>query len=202
MRMRGLRFSLAAALLALIATSGLPARSAEPTAPWGIDSLMLRLSEVKQSQAHFVERKYLKVLKAPLELSGTLTYTRPGRLEKRTLKPKAETLTVADDKLMLENPARNERRVLKLQDYPVLWGFVESIRATLDGDIKALERFYRVELEGGPAKWRLYLVPRDRKMNEVISLVRIDGSQARIDIIEVQEAGGDRSVMKIVEDAP
>jgi outer membrane lipoprotein-sorting protein len=202
MQMRGLRFSLAAAVLALIATSGYPAWSAEPAAPWGIDSLMLQLSAVKQSQAHFVERKYLKVLKAPLELSGTLTYTRPGRLEKRTLKPKPETLTVADDKLTLENPARNERRVLKLQDYPVLWGFVESIRATLGGDIKALERFYRVELEGGPAKWRLYLVPRERKMNEVISLVRIDGSQARIDIIEVQEAGGDRSVMKIVEDAP
>jgi len=163
---------------------------------------MLQLSEVKQSQAHFVERKYLKVLKAPLEFSGTLTYTRPGRVEKRTLKPKPETLTVADDKLTLENPERNERRVLKLQDYPVVWGFVESIRATLGGDIKALERFYRVELEGVPAKWRLYLVPRDRKMNEVISLVRIDGSQARIDIIEIQEPGGDRSVMKIVEDTP
>ena len=200
--MRGLRFSHAAAVLALIATSGFPARSAEPAAPWGIDSLMLQLSEVKQSQAHFVERKYLKVLKAPLEFSGTLTYTRPGRVEKRTLKPKPETLTVADDKLTLENPERSERRVLKLQDYPVVWGFVESIRATLGGDIKALERFYRVELEGAPAKWRLYLVPRDRKMNEVISLIRIDGSQARIDIIEIQEPGGDRSVMKIVEDTP
>jgi len=202
MRTCGLRFNFAAAVLALSAGSGYPAWPAEPAAPWGIDSLMLQLSAVKQSQAHFVERKYLKVLKAPLEFSGTLTYTRPGRLEKRTLKPKPETLTVADDKLTLENPARNERRVLKLQDYPVVWGFVESIRATLGGDIKALQRFYRVELEGVPAKWRLYLVPRDRKMNEVITLVRIDGSQARIDVIEIQEAGGDRSVMKIVEDAP
>lgn len=169
---------------------------------WGVEPLMRQLSEVKQSQARFVERKYLKVLNAPLELSGTLIYTRPGRLEKRTLKPKPETLTVVDDILTLENPARNERRVLKLQDYPVLWGFVESIRGTLGGDIKALERFYRVELEGGPAKWQLYLAPRDRKMNEVISLIRIDGSKARIDTIEVQEAGGDRSVMKIYEDRP
>ena len=169
---------------------------------WGVEPLMRQLSEVKQSQARFVERKYLRVLNAPLELSGTLIYTRPGRLEKRTLKPKPETLTVVDDILTLENPARNERRVLKLQDYPVLWGFVESIRGTLGGDIKALERFYRVELEGGPAKWQLYLAPRDRKMNEVISLIRIDGSKARIDTIEVQEAHGDRSVMKIYEDRP
>ena len=102
----------------------------------------------------------------------------------------------------MENPARNERRVLKLRDYPVLGGFIESVRATLGGDIKALERFYRVELEGGPAKWQLYLAPRDGKMNEVISLIRIDGSQARIDAIEVQETRGDRSVMKVYEARP
>jgi hypothetical protein len=201
MQMRGHNRSLAL-FLALTAASPCPAWSAEPAAQWGIEPLMQQLSEVAHSQARFVERKYLKVLTAPLELSGTLTYTRPGGLEKRTLKPKPETLTVVDDKLTLENPARNELRVLKLQDYPVLWGFVESIRGTLGGDIKALERFYRVELEGGPAKWQLYLAPRDRKMNEVISLIRIDGSQARIDTIEVQEARGDRSVMKIYEDLP
>jgi len=43
-------------------------------------------------------------------------------------------------------------------------------------------------------------VPIDRKMNEVVSLVRIDGSQARIKTIEIQETRGDRSVMKIYED--
>jgi outer membrane lipoprotein-sorting protein len=202
MQMRGSSSVLATFCLSLVVVSAYPAWSAEPAAQWGIERLMQQLSEVEHSRARFVERKYLKVLTAPLELSGTLTYTRPGGLEKRTLKPKPETLTVAGDKLTLENPARNERRVLKLQDYPVLWGFVESIRATLGGDIKALERFYRVELEGGPAKWQLYLAPRDRKMNEVISLIRIDGKQARIDTIEVQETHGDRSVMKMVEDVP
>ena len=193
---------LAAFFLVLTVICVSPVRSAQPAAQWGIERLMRQLSEVEHSQARFVERKYLKVLKAPLELSGTLTYTRPGRLEKRTLKPKPEILTVVDDKLTLESPGRNERRVLKLQDYPVLWGFIESVRATLGGDIRALERFYRVELEGGPAKWQLYLAPRDRRMNEVISLIRIDGSQARIETIEVQETRGDRSVTKIVEDDP
>lgn len=177
-----------------------PGAAAQAAAPWGIGPLMQQLSAVEHSQARFVERKYLRVLTEPLELSGTLTYTRPGQLEKRTLKPKPETLTVDGDRLVMENPARNERRVLRLQDYPVLWGFIESIRATLGGDIEALERFYRVELEGNPAQWRLFLVPRSRSMNEVISLIRIDGSQARIDRIEVQEARGDRSVMDIREE--
>jgi hypothetical protein len=148
----------------------------------------------------FVERKYLKVLKAPLELRGTLTYVAPGKLEKRTLSPKPETLTIEGDRLTIESAARNERRTLRLQAYPVLWAFVESIRSTLSGDIAALERFYRVELEGSRARWRLYLVPRDSEMRAVISLISIGGSRGRVERIEVQETRGDRSVMRIYEE--
>lgn len=169
---------------------------------WDVDELMRQLATVEHSQGRFVERKYLKVLKQPLEMSGTLSYTRPGQIEKRTLKPKPETLTVVGDTLTLDNSARKQHRVLKLQDYPVLWGFVESIRATLGGDLKALQRFYRVELEGDATRWRLFLAPNDSKMGEVISLIRIEGSQTRVDTIEMQEARGDRSVMKIYEESP
>jgi hypothetical protein len=191
---------LAVIFVMAMAKQCVPALAEQPADNWGVESLMQQLAQVEHSQARFVERKYLKVLKAPLEQSGTLSYTRPDRLEKRTLKPKLEILSVAGDKLTLENPSRKLHRELKLRDYPALWGLVESIRSTLGGDIKSLERFYRVELEGEAANWRLFLVPTDRKMNEVISLVRIDGNQARINTIEIQETRGDRSVMKIYED--
>ena len=170
-------------------------------AGWGVQQLMRELGAVKRSQSRFVERKYLKVLKAPLELRGTLTYVAPGNLVKRTLSPKPETLTVEGDRLTLESTARNGSRTLRLRDYPVLWAFVESIRSTLSGDIAALERFYRVELEGGRARWRLYLVPRDPDMRAVISLINIGGSRDRVERIEVQETRGDRSVTTIVEES-
>ena len=44
---------------------------------WGLDSLMQELASVQHSKAHFVERKYLKMLDRPLELSGTLEYRAP-----------------------------------------------------------------------------------------------------------------------------
>ncbi len=161
---------------------------------------MRDLSQVRSSKARFVERKYLKVLNTPLVIRGTLTYSAPGRLEKRTDSPRPETLTLDGDRLTIDNQARGESRSLRLQDYPVLRAFVESIRSTLSGDIQALERFYRVELEGGPARWRLYLVPRDKEMRTAISLIRIGGTRDRVDLIEVHEAGGDRSVMKVHEE--
>jgi Outer membrane lipoprotein carrier protein LolA-like len=169
--------------------------------PWGVQQLMRELGAVKRSQARFVERKYLKVLNAPLEVSGTLIYEAPGKLEKRTLGPKPEILLVDGDRLTIETGPDKKRRTLKLQDYPVLWAFVESIRSTLGGDIAALERFYRVELEGTRARWRLYLVPRDADMRAVISIINIGGSRDRADRIEVQETRGDRSVMTIAEES-
>lgn len=167
---------------------------------WDLRQLMQELGAVKRSQARFVERKYLKALNTPLELSGTLRYEAPGRLDKRTLKPKPEALVVDGDRLSIET-AGKPARTLRLQDYPVLWAFVESIRSTLNGDIAALERFYRVELEGSRARWQLYLVPHDPDMRAVISQIAIGGSRDRIERIEVQEARGDRTVTRIVEES-
>jgi hypothetical protein len=192
-------------LKALVLAAGLafavPTLSQDSGGAWDIGTLMRELSRVKRSEARFTERKYLRVLKAPLLSSGTLTFEAPGRLEKRTLKPKPENLLVDGDRAVMERPARNQRREVRLQDYPVLQGFIESIRGTLGGDIALLERFYKVELESGPGRWRLYLTPRSREMGQVISQIRIDGSNARIDTIEVLETGGNRSVMNIQEDA-
>jgi len=160
---------------------------------------MTELGQVQHATARFVERRYLKVLKSPLELSGTLSYDAPDRLVKRTLEPRPETLTVDGERLVIE--AQGRVRTLRLYDYPLAWAFVESFRATLKGDMAALGRFYRLALEGGPQRWQLSLTPRDPKMSALIESVLIDGRKGRINKIEIREAQGDRSVMTVVEDA-
>ena len=195
-------------LIWLLTTAITTAVAAEPQAtgdesssePWGVEQLMSELGRVQQAKARFVERKYLKVLKTPLETTGTLEYDAPDRLVKRTLEPKPETITVEGARLAIESRARS--RTLRLEDYPVLWAFVESFRSTLKGDLAALERFYRVTLEGGPQRWQLALTPRDPKMSALIESILIGGGRGRISRIEVREAQGDRSVMTVLEDAP
>jgi len=168
--------------------------------PWGVEQLMVELGQVQHSRARFVERKYLKLLKSPLELTGTLAYDAPNRVVKRTLEPKPETLTVEDDRLVIDSATRGRSRALRLDQYPVLWAFVESFRSTLKGDLAALERFYRVTLEGDAKRWQLTLVPRDPGMSALIKSILIAGSHGRIGRIEVQEAQGDRSVMTVYDD--
>lgn len=163
---------------------------------------MQDLGQVKAAEGRFVERKYLGILTAPLESSGTLTYIAPGRLEKHTLTPHDESLVLEHDQLTIESLQPKRRRTLRLQDYPVIWMFVESIRSTLAGDLALLRRFYEIALEGEERKWRLTLKPIDPKMQELIREIRIGGSRSRIDSVEFFESGGDRSVMTITRDVP
>jgi hypothetical protein len=194
---------LPAALLGI--ALGLPCGVAGETAPaadWGIEQLMQGLGQVKTATGRFVERKYLAILNSPLEFSGTLIYTAPDRLEKRIDLPKPETLVLEQDRFTIASPYPNQSRTLALNDYPVIRAFVESIRSTLAGDLRTLTRFYRINLEGDPDRWRLSLAPSEPAMQAVVREIRISGSKNRVGTIEVIEAQGDRSVTTISGEAP
>jgi hypothetical protein len=181
------------------ATTAAAAAEPAPDATWSVEQLMQRFAQVKSAKATFVERKHLRILDAPLELSGTLVYTAPGHLEKHTLKPKPESLVLEKDTLTFEDRTRNRRRTLRLQEYPVIWAFVESIRSTLAGDLQTLNRFYRIALEGSESDWRLTLDPREPGIQRMVSQIRIAGSRTQIRMIEIAETEGDRSVMTVTE---
>jgi outer membrane lipoprotein-sorting protein len=190
----------APALVALAAAALWP--SPAVAAEWGLEQLMHGFAQVKSSTARFVERKHVGILNAPLESSGTLVYAAPGRLEKHTLAPRAESLVLDGERLTLEDKAQGRKRTLGLQEVPVILAFVEGIRSTLAGDLSTLDRHYQVGFEGNERGWRLTLKPRAREMQDFVSEIRIAGSGSRIATIEIQEAEGDRSVMTITGDGP
>jgi outer membrane lipoprotein-sorting protein len=166
-----------------------------------LTELMQDLSQVKMARGRFVERKYLAILNTPLESSGTLVYTAPGRLEKHMLLPRRESLILDGDTLVIDDREARQRRSLVLQEHPAVWAFVESIRSTLAGDLRTLNRFYEVSLQGEASRWRLQLKPSDPAMRELASEIRISGSGTWVDLIEILGAGGDRSVMTVTRDA-
>ena len=164
-------------------------------AAWDVAQLMQGLAQNKSGRASFVETKYIALLDQPVESSGELLYTAPDRLEKRTLKPKPESLLIENGSLTIERGKR--RMVLRLQDYPELVAFTESIRGTLAGDTVALKRIYKLELEGSEERWTLTLRPIETRMMNVVQHIRIGGSRADVNSIEIEQADKDRSVMLI-----
>lgn len=164
-------------------------------ADWNVDQLMQSLARAKPGRASFVEKKYIAMLDRPIESSGELSYNAPDRLEKRTARPKPETMVVEGGVLVFERGTR--KHTVQLAEYPELAGFIDSIRGTLAGDRKALERAFRLKLEGTPERWTLLLLPTDAKMANTVHLIRIAGVRDNVRSIEVIQTDGDRSLMTI-----
>lgn len=162
---------------------------------WDIEQLMQSLAATRSGHASFVEIKSIAILEKPVESSGELFYSAPDRLEKRTLKPKTESILLDKDKLIVEQ--RGKKRVLALQNYPEVAAFIDSIRGTLAGDRKALERTYHLNLEGDEQSWNLVLLPIEDKMKKVVAKISIVGSGNVLQTIDILQADGDSSRMTI-----
>lgn len=164
---------------------------------WNVEQLMQSLAATRSGHASFVEIKSIAILDKPVESSGELFYTAPDYLEKRTLKPKTESMVLDKDKLIVEQ--RGKKRTLSLQNYPEVAAFVNSIRGTLAGDRKALERTYALDLAGGEKDWNLTLLPIEDKLKKVVAKISITGSGNVMQMIDILQADGDSSRMTITQ---
>ena len=164
-------------------------------ADWDVEQLMQMLAQTRSGHVRFVETKTIAMLDKPVESSGELFYKAPDHLEKRTLKPKPETMVL--DQGLLQVERGRQKHSLRMQDYPELAAFIDSIRGTLAGDRQALERNFRLSLDGSRQNWNLRLVPANDKMLAVVKRIDIAGEKEIVKRIEISQADGDSSLMLI-----
>ena len=183
-----------AAPAAVVPAAAAAAERPADTQP-ALDELMRLLAARRHGHVRFTEVHVLAMLEHPLQSSGELTYDAPDWLEKRTLKPRPETLVLAGGVLSIHRGERT--RTLELAQHPELAPWVESIRATLAGDRAALERYFQVDFSGSLAHWSLLLVPKDPARAQTIAQIRITGDGAALHTLETRQTDGDHSVLTI-----
>lgn len=190
-----------AAALSLLFSTSLPtqAQRAATVPQWNLPALMTTLRQVRGSTAHFDETRYLHLLSQPQRSSGRLIYVAPDRLQKETLEPTASRMTIIGDRLTIERPGGSPRE-MSMRDNAAVGALVESVRATLAGDLPALTRYFLVTLDGGPDNWSLGLVPREGSLRELIATIRIQGGRDAIREIDTAAANGDRTDTVITPD--
>jgi outer membrane lipoprotein-sorting protein len=181
---------------AAVLLAGLLLSVSSHAADWALTDLMSLLAQQKTGRASFIEKKYIGFLEKPLESSGELSFEAPNRLEKRTLKPRPESMLLDGDQLIV---TMYEKRplTLRLQDRPGVAALVESIRGTLSGDIATLEKNYSVALSGVQSKWQLTLTPTTKSVAQIVREIRIGGVDANVKVIGFEQTDGDRLEMAI-----
>ncbi|HSW23457.1 MAG TPA: LolA-related protein [Burkholderiaceae bacterium] len=176
------------------------ATARQARAAFGFDDLMATLAQRKSGEARFAEERFISGLDQTLRYTGTLSFSAPDRLERQTLTPRRESFVVEGNQLTLQRGERVRR--LALDSVPELAAMVAAMRGTLSGDASVLRRHFNATVEGGAARWTLTLVPLDQRLLGVVRLLRIDGMQADVRLVELQLADGDRSLTTIEPVAP
>ena len=112
------------------------------------------------------------------------------------MQPRPERLSYERGMLTIERDGL--RRSVELSAVPEAAALIESLRATLAGDRAGLERVFDARVDGSPAQWTLTLRPRDPAAARLVRSVRLSGRASDIDTVELMQASGDRSVMRIL----
>jgi outer membrane lipoprotein-sorting protein len=170
-----------------------PSQQAQPG--FTLAQLMSLLAQRKQGEVKFSETDYLQVLDRPVKSSGVLVYEAPDHLEKRTLKPKQESMILEGDELTVQRGHRTYR--MQLSAHPQAAPYVDAIRDTLAGNEAGLEKVFKVGFTGTRAQWRLELAPLDEGAARKVRRVEIVGAEDVIRSVEILQADGDRSVMTL-----
>ena len=187
------------AAVLVIAPHHSPADTPPAVTAWGLPQLMASMHGVRTASARFVEKKFVQLLARPLQSSGTLIFNAPDSLQKETLAPTASRLTINGDRLTVVQPDGKTRDV-SLSEVPEIGALVESIRATLAGDGATLTRYYTPTLSGTAGNWSLTLEPRDSRLLNLVTTIRMQGEGTIIRSIETVERDGDRTEMTITPD--
>lgn len=174
---------------------GLGLASAAPA--WALDlaTLTQLLAQKKSGEARFTEERFVSGFDGPLRSSGTLSFVAPDRFVRTTVEPRAESMTVDGNSLVLKRGSRT--RQMTLDAIPEITALIEAVRGTLTGNAGTLEKHFRIQIGGSMAQWSLTLVPRDRRLATQVRELKITGTRSDMRVVELWLAGGDRSVMSI-----
>jgi len=175
----------------IAAAAAMPARASR----LDLAALMALLATRKSGEARFTEERTVSGFDSPLRAAGTLAFQAPDRFVRRQTEPRAEQMEVAGNQLEWTRGGRTRR--VALDAVPEAAALLEALRGTLAGDAAALQRHFEASVSGTPALWTLSLKPRDGRVAGAVRSLQIAGSGADLRSVDLQLAGGDRSLMLI-----
>ena len=164
---------------------------------WALDLATLTglLAQRKGGEARFTEERFVSGIDGPLRAAGVLSFAAPDRFARITTEPRAESMAVEGNQLVLKRGGRT--RQMALDALPEVTALIEAVRGTLTGNASTLERHFLVQVDGKAALWTLTLTPRDRRLATQVRELKITGAGSDLRVVELWLAGGDRSVMSI-----
>lgn len=158
-------------------------------------TLMQLFASNKNIKSEFVERKFVRILDAPIESKGELIFKAPAHLEKNTKTPRVESMTIDGNKVSIERGTF--KRTMSLDDMADMASLVQSLTATFRGDQAGIEQYFTWLLTGTVKKWQLILKPKNAKLFVLIREISFKGESDLVHTVETTLTDGDSSIMTL-----
>lgn len=172
----------------------------ERSQPSSLEALLAGFSELEGLEAQYEEERHISLLSEPVESSGTLFFLPPSALLKRVVTPEASDILIRPGRIRVSRGEQVE--TIDLEQRPEAAPLVEGVLWIFSGDREAVEGAFTTEFERGAERWTLRLVPRAAPLNQLIAEMEIQGNGFHVEVIEVRETSGDRTVTRVVEADP
>lgn len=148
------------------------------------------------AKVQFREQRHNPMLKEPLLLSGYLEYIKPGHLGKVVETPFKEAFILEDGKIEIQQKGKTRR--LSVNKSKPLKAMLDGIEAVLAGDSEKLASSFEYQLDGSQHEWKLYLIPKSKKVAKHLSAMTVTGTDVSTTSIRIDQSEDEWSQMDIV----
>lgn len=143
-------------------------------------------------RGHFVQKKYLSEMNAPLVSSGNYVVARNRGLLWQVRKPVSSTLVITPDAL-IERSNGHQTTHITAKKQPALRAVAAVLLAAFAGNVQQLHRFFNVTTDkNSDTGWALTLVPKTHAVHQFVSRLKIAGKRS-VRHIRIDQPGGDHS---------
>ena len=162
-----------------------------------VPELQQLLQGAPKSDARYEEVRESPWLSSPVTTRGTLHVT-PQAVEKRVESPRQETWRMLDDRLEWVGPGGAGRKSIPFSQSPALQALADVTRRAIAGDFAALQRDFRISVQGDERVWSAQLQPRTALLQRQLESVELQGTGARLRVLIVTERQGERTTTRIL----
>lgn len=159
-----------------------------------LEQLNQHLDELRpgmSNQVRFTEHQGNALLATPLVSTGVLHYRPADRaLIKQVETPAPATMTLANNRLVIETATRSRR--YSLRSRPEMLALLGGFRALIEADGDALQQTFDVTLSHSEGdQWAMSLNPRAKRLKAQLEKVVVSGQGLRVQTIETTLTSGD-----------
>ena len=162
------------------------------------DLLSLR-AKIQEDSAAFTQERRIHYVRNPLLSSGYLRFVAPDHLEMIVSNPEAESFLYDDGMLSFNKAGEEHTDQVSVDSNLLLSAMFSGLIGTLSGNEDELKRVFFVKFEAGGCNWRMSLIPKSKRVLEKVQEIELRGMEQHIDEIEIWQANGDHSLLRITE---